>query len=96
MEQFMKTLLALSLAGTVLALIVMLLGRFWGKRISSRFIYLAWLLVLLRFILPVPGLLSVPTAAPFTYTTTATRPASDAAEAPSQSYRDKRIPVPAA
>ena len=94
MDQFMKTLLALSLAGTVLALILMLLDRSLGKRISSRFIYLAWLLVLLRFILPVPGLLSVPAASSFTNTTTATRPASDAAEAPSRSYRDGTNPGP--
>ena len=92
MEQFMKTLLALSLAGTVLALILMLLGRSLRKRISSSFVYFAWLLVLLRFILPVPGLLSVPVAAPFAHTTTAVKPAWDAAEAPDRSYQDGITP----
>ena len=64
MAQFLKTLLALSLAGTGLALILLLLRRVLGERISSRLVYGLWLLVLLRLILPVPGLLSVPAAAP--------------------------------
>ena len=68
MAQFLKTLLTLSLAGTGLALTLMLLERILGKHISSRLVYGLWLLVLLRLILPVPGLLSVPVAAPPTPT----------------------------
>ena len=64
MELWLKTLLSLSLAGSLLALILMLIHRFLGKRISSGFVYFAWLLVLLRFVLPVPGLLTIPSAAP--------------------------------
>ena len=94
MEQFLKTLLALSLAGTALALILMLLDRFRGKRISSSFVYFAWLLVLLRFVLPVPGLLSVPAAAPSAHAAPATRPAWDTAQAPVRSYRDGENPGP--
>ena len=60
----LKTLLSLSLAGSSLALILMLVHRFLGKRISSGFVYFAWLLVLLRFTLPVPGLLVIPSVAP--------------------------------
>ena len=94
MEYFLKTLLALSLAGTGLALLLMLLGRIAGKRISSRFIYFAWLLVLLRFILPVPGLLSMPAAAPVSPAVTAAKPVGDADGSPTRSYHDGTNPDP--
>ena len=53
----LEMLLSLSIAGSVLALLLMLLRRALGRRIPSTFYYYAWLLVLLRFVLPVPGLL---------------------------------------
>ena len=97
MEHFylLKTLCSLSLAGTGLALLLMLLGRIAGKRVSSRFVYLAWLLVLLRFILPAPGLLSmpVPDAAPAAHTV-APRPAGSMEDTPSRSYYDGTNPDP--
>ena len=97
MEHFylLKTLCSLSLAGTGLALLLMLLGRVAGKRVSSRFVYLAWLLVLLRFILPAPGLLSmpVPDAAPAAHTV-APRPAGSMEDTPSRSYYDGTNPDP--
>ena len=52
----MIKLLFLSLAGSLLALFLMLLRRKTASRISSAFFYWAWLLVLLRFALPVQGL----------------------------------------
>ena len=64
MELGLKTLLSLSLAGSALGMILMLVNRLLGKRIFSGFIYFAWLLVLLRFVLPLPGLLVIPTPAP--------------------------------
>lgn len=94
MEQFLKTLLALSLAGTALALILMLLGRFLHKRVSSGFIYFAWLLVLLRFSLPVPGLLSVPSAAPLVHAPVAMTAPGSGNDLPGRSYRDGTNPNP--
>ncbi|MBR5430421.1 MAG: right-handed parallel beta-helix repeat-containing protein, partial [Firmicutes bacterium] len=57
MEQFLLRLLILSAGGTVLALLLVLLRRFLSDRLPSAFYYWAWLLVLLRFVLPLPGLL---------------------------------------
>ena len=63
MAQFLKTLLTLSLAGGALTALLLLAERLLGRRIPSRALYLAWLLVLLRLALPVPGLLAFPAAA---------------------------------
>ena len=49
---------SLSLAGTLLGLFLMLLTRIFGKKLPPAFTYYAWLIVLLRFLLPVPGQLS--------------------------------------
>lgn len=57
MNVFLSLLLGLSLSGTLLALLLMLLRRLAGGRLPSAFYYYAWLLVLLRFVLPLPGLL---------------------------------------
>ena len=56
MDALLSMLLGLSVSGTVLALVLMLLRRLAGNRLPSAFYYYAWLLVLLRFLLPVPGL----------------------------------------
>lgn len=53
----MKTLLALTLSGSVLALLLPGLRYFVLRRMSSTVYYYAWLLVLLRFALPLPGLI---------------------------------------
>ena len=76
MELWLKTLLSLSLAGSALALGLMLVNRLAGRRISSGFVYFAWLLVLLRFALPVPGLLPLPSPAPLSQSGGATQPAA--------------------
>ncbi|MDO4973454.1 MAG: M56 family metallopeptidase [Eubacteriales bacterium] len=57
MKALLSLLLGLSLSGTLLALLLMLLRRLAGSRLPSAFYYCAWLLVLLRFVLPLPGLL---------------------------------------
>ena len=66
MDQFLLRLLILSAGGTALALLLVLLRRIFSDRLPSAFYYWAWLLVLLRFVLPLPGLLPTgeETAAP--------------------------------
>ena len=67
MNPLLSMLLGLSLSGTLMALVLMLLRRLLGARLPSAFYYYAWLLVLLRFVLPLPGLmpgLARPAAAP--------------------------------
>ena len=57
--EFLKMVFMLSVSGSVLSVFLMLLTRLSGKRLPSAFAYYAWLIVLLRFLLPVPGLLPV-------------------------------------
>ena len=56
----MKTLLVLTLSGSALALLLLGLRYVALRRMPSTVYYYAWLLVLLRFALPLPGL--IPTA----------------------------------
>lgn len=56
---FLKMLAALSVGGSVLGLALMLLRRLAGKKLPASFFYAAWLLVLLRFVLPFHGFLPV-------------------------------------
>ena len=58
----METLLTLSLSGSALALLLLLLRRVFVRQMPSTVYYYAWLLVLLRFALPLPGL--VPALSP--------------------------------
>ena len=53
----METLLFLTLSGSALALLLLGLKRLLGRRLSATVYYYAWLLVLLRFLLPLPGLI---------------------------------------
>ncbi|MBQ7896660.1 MAG: right-handed parallel beta-helix repeat-containing protein [Oscillospiraceae bacterium] len=55
----MIKLLFLSLVGSLMGLLLMLLRRKSKGRISSGFFYWAWLMVLLRFALPAPGLVPI-------------------------------------
>ncbi|MGM9613900.1 MAG: M56 family metallopeptidase [Oscillospiraceae bacterium] len=57
----MRQILLLTLAGSGLGLALMLLRRILRHRLPSAFYYAAWLLVLLRLALPLPGL--IPTLA---------------------------------
>ena len=59
----MKTLLLLTLSGSALALLLLALRYLILKRMPSTVYYYAWLLVLLRFALPLPGLVPNATAA---------------------------------
>ncbi|MBR4428420.1 MAG: right-handed parallel beta-helix repeat-containing protein [Clostridia bacterium] len=59
MSEFLYTVLSLTLAGSALGLIVLLVSKLAGKKLSSRFIYLCWALVILRFALPFNGLIGV-------------------------------------
>lgn len=58
--QILKTVLELSLCGTLLGLVLMLIKKLTGKHLPESFWYFAWLLVLLRFVLPV-GSVIIPT-----------------------------------
>ena len=55
----MKTLLVMTLGGSALALLLLILRYLVFRKMPSTVYYYAWLLVLLRFALPLPGL--VPT-----------------------------------
>ena len=81
----MMTLLALTLSGSVLALLLLALRYFALRRMPSTVYYYAWLLVLLRFALPLPGLIP---------TTVETRAADTSiySEATIQDYNEQ-IPV---
>ncbi len=57
MRNLLILLLSLSAGGTAMTLLLVLLRRLLGSRLPSRFWYWAWLPVLLRFLLPLPGLL---------------------------------------
>ena len=58
----MTTLLTLTLSGSALALLLLALRYLLLKRMPSTVYYYAWLLVLLRFVLPLPGFVPVPGA----------------------------------
>ena len=60
----MNTLLTLTLSGSALALLLLLLRYVFARRMPSTVYYYAWLLVLLRFVLPLPGLVPAPAASP--------------------------------
>lgn len=61
MRSALSELLMLSALGSILGLALILLRRLLGTRVPSAFWYYAWLPVMLRLMLPLPGLL--PTAA---------------------------------
>ena len=57
MDAMLRLLLSLTAGGTILVLVLLLLRRLAGEKLPSSFYYYAWLLVLLRFVLPLPGLM---------------------------------------
>ena len=59
MNQLIVLLLSLSLGGSLLALLVLGMKLCLKGRLPSAFFYYAWLLVLLRMALPLPGLISL-------------------------------------
>lgn len=56
MNEFFKTLLSLTVGGSILAALLLGLKALLGKKLPSVFYYYAWLVVLLRFLLPIPGI----------------------------------------
>ena len=65
----LSVLLRLTLSGSALALLLLSMRYVFFKKMPSTAYYYAWLLVLLRFVLPLPGLvpdLSGESAAPVT------------------------------
>ena len=55
----MRILLALTASGSVLIALLLLLKALLGKRLSSTVYYYLWLLVMLRFVLPAPGIVPI-------------------------------------
>ena len=60
----MRVLLSLTLSGSAMALLLLALRYVILRRMPSTVYYYAWLLVLLRFVLPLPGLVPFPQAEP--------------------------------
>ena len=59
MHDFLNTLPFLTLGGSVMTVLVLLIQLIFRKKLPRTFCYCAWLLVLLRFALPVPGIFRV-------------------------------------
>lgn len=59
MNPLLQLVLSLSLGGSLLALLVLGLKWLLGNKLPSAFYYCAWLLVLLRLVLPLPGLVDL-------------------------------------
>lgn len=53
MSEFIKALLSLSLSGTLLILLLLLFRPLYGSRLSKRWQYYIWLIVIARLLLPV-------------------------------------------
>ena len=64
MKAFLLTLLALSLSGSVLALLLLAVRRILDQRLPRAFWYYAWLLVLLRLVVPLGYGVQLPQVAP--------------------------------
>lgn len=60
MNPLTQTVLSLSIGGTMMALMLYGMRLVFANRLPSAFYYYAWMLVLLRFALPLPGLLALP------------------------------------
>ncbi|MCR5576672.1 MAG: right-handed parallel beta-helix repeat-containing protein [Oscillospiraceae bacterium] len=97
----MRTLLILTLGGSALALVLLALRYVFLRKMPSTVYYYAWLLVLLRFVLPLPGLVptgrqAAPIAAPVAVSAPLNREAET--ELPAGAYLPPAAPqaVPAA
>ena len=77
MDSLFRMLCLLTAGGTLLGLLLLTVRYLLFRRMPSTFYYYAWLLVLIRFLLPVPGLVPVERAQPApepTAVVTETRP----------------------
>ena len=59
MTAFLKTLFLLTTAGTVCGLFLVLLRKVFKGKIPNSFLYVAWLVVMLRFVIPMNGLIPI-------------------------------------
>lgn len=59
MTAFLKTLLVLTVAGTLCGLFLVALRKLSKGKIPSSFLYFAWIVVVLRFAIPINGLIPV-------------------------------------
>lgn len=64
MSDFLKTLLVLTVAGTLCGLFLVTLRKLSKGKIPSSFLYFAWIVVVLRFAVPVNGLFPVGSSVP--------------------------------
>lgn len=64
MNTALQLLLLLSLGGTVMGLVLMAIRRLLGKRLPGAVYYYAWILVLVRLTLPLPGRIPMDDTAP--------------------------------
>ena len=64
MTAFLKTLLVLTTAGTLCGLFLVLLRKLAKGKIPSSFLYFAWVVVILRFAIPITGLIPIGRAVP--------------------------------
>ncbi len=87
MSGLLQLVLSLSLGGSLLALLVLGLKLLLGRRLPSAFYYFAWLLVLLRFVLPVPGFLGSGAES----SVEAAAPSVPSSQYSSQGFRDVRV-----
>ncbi|MCQ2558491.1 MAG: right-handed parallel beta-helix repeat-containing protein [Oscillospiraceae bacterium] len=64
MIDFLKTLLVLTAAGTLCGLFLAALRKLPKGKVPSSFLYFAWIIVVLRFAIPINGLVPVGSSAP--------------------------------
>ena len=64
MTAFLKILLVLTVAGTLCGLLLVVLRKLLKGKIPSSFLYFAWIVVVLRFAIPITGLIPVGRTAP--------------------------------
>ncbi|MBR4393904.1 MAG: right-handed parallel beta-helix repeat-containing protein [Oscillospiraceae bacterium] len=86
----MNTLLVLTLSGSVLALLLLALRYLILRKMPSTVYYYAWLLVLLRFVLPLPGLIPMVAVTPIS----APESAAVVSVSPSAPEENTVVPMP--
>ena len=87
MTAFLKTLLVLTIAGTLCGLFLAALRKLSKGKIPSSFLYFAWIVVVLRFSIPITGLIPVGRTAPHV------DPAVPSYTEPQQAYTETEIMV---
>ena len=87
MTAFLKTLLVLTIAGTLCGLFLVILRKLSKGKIPSSFLYFAWMVVVLRFAIPITGLIPVGRTVPHV------DPVVPSYTEPQQVYTDAEIMV---